>query len=216
MEETEYYVTSISDVNGKRRRVFINYEPAFVLYTSEIRRLNIKKDTYMTAQAYEEAVAILNKRAKIRAMALLKDRDYTRKKLEEKLKDSGYPKESIDKAIEYVDSYGYINDRRYADNYIISRSATKSKRAIQMWLSNQGVSSDIINAAIDDFYNNEDDVANPELDLIIKQLKTKYYNKDLKDYEQRQKVKASLYRKGFMSDNINKALDIVVNNEKQY
>ena len=54
----------------------------------------------------------------------------------------------------------------------------------------------------------------PEVDIILKQLGSKYYNKDLTDYTQLQKVKASLYRKGFLTDNINKALDIVINEQK--
>ncbi len=85
-EETDKCVTSIQEVDSKRRRVFINYEPAFVLYISEIRRFNIKKDAYISSEDYEGIIDILNKRSKIRAMSLLKDRDYTRKKLFEKLK----------------------------------------------------------------------------------------------------------------------------------
>ena len=90
-EETDKCVTSIQEVDSKRRRVFINYEPAFVLYISEIRRFNIKKDAYISLEDYEDIIDILNKRSKIRAMSLLKDRDYTRKKLFEKLKANGYP-----------------------------------------------------------------------------------------------------------------------------
>ena len=36
--DIQYLVTSIVDVNKQRRRVFVNYEPAFVLYNSEIRK----------------------------------------------------------------------------------------------------------------------------------------------------------------------------------
>ena len=31
-EETQNYVTSIQEVDLKRRRIYVNYEPAFVLY----------------------------------------------------------------------------------------------------------------------------------------------------------------------------------------
>lgn len=217
-EETDKYVTSIQEVDSKRRRVFINYEPAFVLYISELRRFNIKKDTYISKKDYEEIIGILNKRSKIRAMSLLKDRDYTRKKLYEKLKANGYPDECIEEAVQYVSSYGYIDDKRYAENYVLSHMTSKSKRVIEQTLMLKGIDSDIIAGALDKCYNEvcDSDTGNPELDIIIKQLHGKYHNKDFNDYEQRQKVKASLYRKGFMTDNINKALDIVVNEEKEY
>ena len=217
-EETDKCVTSIQEVDSKRRRVFINYEPAFVLYISELRRFNIKKDAYISLEDYEDIIEILNKRSKIRAMSLLKDRDYTRKKLVEKLKANGYPDECIEKAVQYVSSYGYIDDKRYAVNYIISHMTSKSRRVIEQSLMLKGVETDIISCALDECYDEmcNPDIGNPELDIIIKQLHSKYHNKDLNNYEQRQKVKASLYRKGFMTDNINKALDIVVNEEKEY
>lgn len=217
-EETDKYVTSIQEVNSKRRQVFINYEPAFVLYISELRRFNIKKDTYISEEDYEEIIAILNKRSKIRAMSLLKDRDYTRKNLFEKLKANGYPDECIEEAVQYVSSYGYIDDKRYAQNYVLSHMTSKSKRVIEQNLMLKGIDTDIISHALEECYNDvcDSETGNPELDIIIKQLHGKYHNKDLNDYEQRQKVKASLYRKGFMTDNINKALDIVVNEEKEY
>lgn len=60
----------------------------------------------------------------------------------------------------------------------------------------------------------DENMQDPEVDIILKQLGSKYYNKDLTDYTQLQKVKASLYRKGFLTDNINKALDIVINEQK--
>lgn len=188
------------------------------MYISEIRRFNIKKDAYISLEDYEDIIDILNKRSKIRAMSLLKDRDYTRKKLFEKLKANGYPDECIEKAVQYVSSYGYIDDKRYAVNYIISHMTSKSRRVIEQSLMLKGVDADIISCALDECYDEmcNPDIGNPELDIIIKQLHSKYHNKDLNNYEQRQKVKASLYRKGFMTDNINKALDIVVNEEKEY
>lgn len=217
-EEADKYVTSIQEVDSKRRRVFINYEPAFVLYISELRRFGIKKDVCISSKDYDEIISILNKRSKIRAMALLKNRDYTRKKLFDKLKTGGYPDECIQKAIDYVASYGYIDDKRYADNYILSHITSKSRRVIEQNLVLKGVDTDIISAAFDEYYNGlvSHDIADPEVDVIIKQLHSKYHNKNLNDYNQLQKVKASLYRKGFMTDNINKALDIVVNEEKEY
>ena len=215
-EETEKYVTSIQEVDSKRRRVYINYEPAFVLYIAEIRRLGIYADSYIQQEVYDEVMNILNKRSRIRAMSLLKDRDYTRKKLYEKLKQSGYPDECIENAIQYVSSYGYIDDRRYADNYVSAHMSSYSRKVIEQKLMLKGISMDIVSEVCDEYYNEyiNDSEQNPEIDIIIKQLHGRYSNKDLTDYVQLQKVKASLYRRGFTMDNINKALDIVFNEEK--
>ena len=45
---------------------------------------------------------MLSKRATVRAMALLKNKDYTRKGLEDKLRDGYYPDKCVEHAIEYV------------------------------------------------------------------------------------------------------------------
>ena len=90
--DIQYLVTSIVDVNKQRRRVFVNYEPAFVLYNSEIRKYQIKVDSVIMSDIYNEIITILTKRAKIRAMALLKSHDYTEGRLREKLQANGYPK----------------------------------------------------------------------------------------------------------------------------
>ena len=70
--DIQYLVTSIVDVNKQRRRVFVNYEPAFVLYNSEIRKYQIKVDSVIMSDIYNEIITILTKRAKIRAMLCLR------------------------------------------------------------------------------------------------------------------------------------------------
>lgn len=206
--DIQYLVTSIVDVNKQRRRVFVNYEPAFVLYNSEIRKYQIKVDSVIMSDIYNEIITILTKRAKIRAMALLKSHDYTEGRLREKLQANGYPKCCIDETVAYIYSYGYIDDRRFADNYIISRSSSKSRRVIETSLLKLGVSADIIKEACDEFYCEEDDYAK-EINVIIGHINKKINSIDIKDYNQLQKLKASLYRKGFRLDDINKALDMV-------
>ena len=170
--DIQYLVTSIVDVNKQRRRVFVNYEPAFVLYNSEIRKYQIKVDSVIMSDIYNEIITILTKRAKIRAMALLKSHDYTEGRLREKLQANGYPKCCIDETVAYIYSYGYIDDRRFADNYIISRSSSKSRRVIETSLLKLGVSADIIKEACDEFYCEEDNYAK-EINVIIGHINKK-------------------------------------------
>ena len=54
----------------------------------------------------------------------------------------------------------------FADNYIISRSSSKSRRVIETSLLKLGVSADIIKEACDEFYCEEDDYAK-EINVII-------------------------------------------------
>ena len=120
MEDSiELIVTSIKELTKKRRLVYINYEPAFAVYTAELRKFGIKDGESVRKELYDSLIDdVLSKRATVRAMALLKNKDYTRKGLEDKLRDGYYPDKCVEHAIEYVSQFGYINDDRFAENYV--------------------------------------------------------------------------------------------------
>ena len=75
----------------------------------------------------------LSKRAKLRCMHLLERRDYTEKQLRDKLRlgKTQYPPEIIDEAIAYVKAYHYVDDARYARQYVECMKVKKSRRQIE-------------------------------------------------------------------------------------
>ena len=122
--------------------------------------------------------------------------------LKSKLKDNGYPDEIIDHAIEYVASYGYVDDERYAHAYIESASRTKSRRQIENDLMRKGVDKQTISSAIARLMQEQDEDAEEE--LIRRYLVKKHYDRATASYEERRKMIAFLYRKGFLLDKIYK------------
>ena len=58
-----------------------------------------------------------------------------------KLKDGYYPDKAVDAALEYIDRYGYIDDDRYARNYVAFKAPVKSRRIIEQKLKEKGVSA---------------------------------------------------------------------------
>ena len=209
---SELTITSIKELNKKKLLISINYEEAFALYKGEVRRLHIKEGVVLPESVYEEIIAILTKRATLRAMSLLTNKDYARQELIDKLAKSRYPKESIKKAVAYVESYGYIDDYRYAYNYFNFKAANKSKRIIEMKLMQKGINSNIIKEISDGFYeDNQDCELNQSIKLIRKKLKLAEdeYIENL-DVKEKNKLMAFLFRKGYSMDIINKALDRLI------
>ena len=90
---------------------------------------------------------VLPKRATLRCMNLLQSRAYTESKLRSKLKEGGYPQESIDSALAYVKSYHYVDDLQFAKDYIVNQAGKKSKRVLEQDLIARGVSRNEIEAA---------------------------------------------------------------------
>lgn len=203
----EYIITSIKELTKKRRLIYINYEPAFALYIGELRKFGIRDGEVLTQNNYDTLVYdVLKKRATIRAMSLLKDKDYTRKELQDKLRDGYYPESCIESAIEYVQRYGYINDERYAENYVSFKASSKPRRQIEVKLKQKGIDSDTISRICDEFYTDND---NYELEQAKNFVLKKNIDLENADYKEIQKIKAALFRKGFSFEVINKALDIV-------
>ncbi len=201
-------VTGIVPIDKKRSRIYIDEEPAFILYKGELRQLGINEGEEMSEVTYGEITErILPKRAKLRAMNLLKSRTYTEKQLRDKLKDGEYPENIIEEAIEYVSSYNYINDRRYAEEYIRIHLTDKSRMRIKQDLIGKGISSETIAEAFDNCTEEGfviDEVSQAEK-LLQKRGYTPGPDPDPKEWN---KQYAFLARKGFSSEIIRKALDL--------
>ena len=81
----------------------------------------------------------LQKKIIRRAMHLLEHMDRTEKGLRDKLRQSDYPEDMIEYAIAYVKSYGYVDDARYARNYIRYRLDQKTRQQLMQELYRKGV-----------------------------------------------------------------------------
>ena len=141
-------ITKITGVSKSRKRIEIDGEFAFVLYKGELAFYGMKEESEIREEDYQEIMTkILPKRAKLRAMNLLKSRTYTTVQLMEKLKTGGYPPQIIKEAIDYVASFGYINDSQYAYDFIEYNKENKSKNRIMADLRRKGISGDMVEAA---------------------------------------------------------------------
>ena len=69
--------------------------------------------------------------AKNQALRFLEVMDRTESELRKKLKDKDYSDDEVNEAIDFVKSYNYINDERYARIYIESSRNKKSRKKIE-------------------------------------------------------------------------------------
>ncbi len=196
-------ITRIENYVSGRYKIYLNDEFAFVLYKGELTKYGIKEGNTIDEQTYDDIINnLLTKRAKLRAMNLLKSRDYTEKTLKNKLKDSCYPENVINRALEYVKSYGYVDDCRYAEDYVRLNSERSSAVIIKNKLMDKGISTDIIEAAL----RKEYDMANDEA-KIKKLILKKCPNPGALSFEERNRIFAFVARKGYSFDIINSVLE---------
>lgn len=118
--------------------------------------------------------------------------DRTEAQLREKLLNAEFEAETVEQAIEYVKSFGYLDDERYVKNYIEYRRDKKSRRQLEQELQfRKGVSKELIQKVYEEVEPADEKV------LIRKMLEKKHYYSSGCDEKQRQKLIAALLRKGF-------------------
>lgn len=198
-------VTEITEISKSRRKIWIDEEFAFVLYSSELRSYGIARDKEITEEAYHTIMAeLLPKRAKLRAMNLLQKRSYTVSQLKVKLIMGGYPEQIAQEAIDYVASFHYVNDEGYACDFIECNKDKKSKRRILQDLAARGISGDTAEAAWEETAGEDSDEL--EKEQILHWIEKKNFDAEAASPKDKQKMMAFLYRKGFATDNIRKVL----------
>lgn len=209
-------IESVSEVSKDRSRVVLENGESFVLYKGEIRLCKIREQGDLPDSLYKRLMEeILPKRAKLRAMNLLKARPYTVYQLTKKLRDGGYPEEIINIAIDYVSSYGYIDDKVYAVAFIKEQSERRSRKELAAKLFAKGIQKDTVEAAFREVYGENDRYGKSEfaeLEVILKALKKRGYNPDA-SYEEKQKTLAYFYRRGFEIDSVHRAMDMCKRDE---
>lgn len=190
-------ITKIQALTKQKYRIFLDGESAFTVYKGELSRYHLEEGAVLPPEAYEELVnEVLKKRATLRAMHILERTDKTEAQLRKKLEESEYPKEAVESAIAYVTSYGYLDDRRYAEHYIEWKKQGKGKARLKMELAQKGISREIIEEVLEstDFGETREMIRQ----IILKKRKT---NIPMNEKE-KQRLYGFLMRKGFSSSDI--------------
>jgi len=144
------------------------------------------------------------KKAKFRLLGLLQRRPYTEYQLRTKLSVSGFSQSVADEAMRYVSELGLTDDLEYCRNYIAYSSSRKSRKRMIADLCQKGVPKDVIAEAMDSVIN-DGDMADED-ELIRKLMQKRHYDASSATFEEKQKMKAYLYGKGFDPDAIGRCL----------
>lgn len=132
------------------------------------------------------------------AMHILEFKTRTEQELRQKLKQKEFSEDQIEDAVEYVKSFGYINDRRYAETYILNRQQEKSRTKIIQELVQKGIDHSIAEEAWEEACDSE----RSERDILREQLQKKLSGIEVPDEKQLRRVFAFFMRRGFKYDNI--------------
>lgn len=194
---SQIQVISVLSQDKGRRKIRFDNGMEILLYRNECKKYGIAEQAYLEEETYREIIEeVVETRAIKRAMHLLEKMDRTQKQLCDKLKQNGYPEECIETAILYVEKYHYIDDLRYAKNYVRFHQTDKSRQRLKMDLMRKGVSKDIIEVALECEYENQ------EQEQIRALIKKKNFSFKGADQKEIRRMYQFLLRRGFRSSDI--------------
>ncbi len=138
-------------------------------------------------------------RAKKKAMSLLNYNDRTEWELMDRLANVGFSEEAVNGAMEYVKSFHYIDDERYAMRFASIYHKSRSIKRLWQDLTKKHVPEKYISIALESIEGGDSEALKREMKKMLK-------GRDIEElpYEEKQKMAAKLYRKGFGVSNIRK------------
>lgn len=148
----------------------------------------------------------LEEQQKVRrkAMRLLEHMNRTEKGLADKLRESGFSAEAVEDGLDYVRSFGYLNDLRYAETYLANRIESKSRQMLLQELTRKGIDRETFEEAWEEVIQ----IQEPDERGILKGIIEKKYEPgtELSEKELR-RLYGYLARRGFRSGDIFSALE---------
>lgn len=124
----------------------------------------------------------------------------SKKEIITKLLNKGYSNEVVDRAIEKLEEYHYIDDELFAKQFVLA-NPKYSKRILKEKLALKGISPDIVLEIISD-RTDED-----EFSLCLAQANKYLKSRKMESFQDIAKLQASLARKGFDYETIKKVCE---------
>ena len=142
--------------------------------------------------------------ARRKALRLLEHMDRTQQGLTDRLRQAGFSEEAAEDAVSYVREFGYINDERYAFNYIMYRIHSRSRQKIFQELQQKGVDRQTIQTA----WEEAEKLESPDEHALLLGLIEKKYSPDTElDEREMRRLVGYFTRRGFRQGEITSALE---------
>ena len=156
-----------------------------------------RKDSQNPDSRGQESPDSRSRRAKLKALRLLESSDRTESQLTDRLLRAGFEREEAAAAVEYVKSFGYLDDERYVRNYLENGSRKKSRNLLVQELKYRaGASEELIQKVSEELEPAD------EKELIRDFLEKKGYDRENCDEKQKRRLLSALLRRGFRTGDI--------------
>ena len=193
--------------DGKAGKVFIHLEegPSFPLGRNEMKKLALKEGMELREEQLSWILdELVFTRGRNFLIHLLVSRDYTVKEIEKKYKKAGYPDIVIEKVICYALERHYLDDERYAEDFVRVHRESKSIRQIMYKLKEKGIPESVLRQI----------EAEDEEETLYPQVQRYWNKKQGTAYEKKAKTYQYFVRKGYSSSLVRSLIGRVEDEER--
>lgn len=145
--------------NGEKVSIFVDDKYSFSMTLNSFIEMRIKVGDVITEDKISEIKTKDGPNlAFVQILMTLGYGEKTEHQMIKKLKEKGFDENAINKSIAKAKELNYINDERYAEEYITKVAIPKKmgKQKIYTNLYQRGIEKGIIQNKIEEFYNEED------------------------------------------------------------
>ena len=199
--------------NKYRCNVFVDGEFSFSLSANSIVKEHLAENQSISEDDINRYKALCNnEKAYSYILFYLQYGDRSEKEVRTKLREKGYPQQSIDSAVAHAKDINLINDKHLCDQYVYEKLTSNKPdgpHKIKSKLIQRGLNIGIIEEAISKYLLNENEKSKIRL-LVQKKLPS---IKAKNTYEMRGKLFRFIAQRGFNFDDINSVLDDVFSDD---
>ena len=196
--------------NKSRYSIYIDEEFAFGISEDTLIKNSLIKNQHLDNETIEKVILVEEQhKANEYAIKLLSFKMRTEKEVRRKMKEKEYTQEQIEKTIEYLYSFKYLDDEKYARLFMKDSVYLKKMgvNRIKQELYSKGIDSNVIKEVIEDLKDEDEEYTNA-LELASKKLNSSYKNDDRN--KQYRKLSSFLQRKGYGYELVAKVLKEVL------
>lgn len=206
-------ITKIEVQKNKKDRVnvYVDEEYSFSCSMELVYSHELKKNKIVDVDEIKDVVSDDNYiYCKETALKIIERTLKTEKEVEIKLRQKGFEENLIDKAINFLKKYDFVNDNKYIKCYVKEKIKKDGKNKIKYNLMKKGIREDLIEKELNEvnidkqqYYNTLMELARKKYEILSK--------KEADKLKVKKKICDYLLRKGYLWEEIKPVLNDLLN-----
>lgn len=189
---------------NKRRSIYVNGEFFAGVDQEVVIDLGLKVGQQIDAEKLAEVLQTEElRKAREAALTLLDYRARTRREIETRLLQKGYPEDVIAKIVEQLENVDLVNDERFANDWVAGRLEHRptGKSRMSWELRRKGVSPEAVDEALEQVDEDK------EFKMALELARKKLGRADVSDPDTKHKLAGFLQRRGFHWETVSRVLN---------